>query len=248
MRLFLTSSPCLGYAGDILTDNGFLERLREALTAQPIRCVMITSAPDDVEMTDRMAWELREMFERAGMPFAHYEVLDRRTQAFAARMLRRANFIILCGGHVPTQNRFFEELDLRRKLRRFEGNIMSISAGSMNCADVVYASPELEGESIDPSYRRYLQGLALTQLNILPHYYMIKDEVIDGKRLIQEIVAADSYRLPVWCLADGSYFLIEQGRTELFGEAYLMKEGRFRQVSRNGDHLLVCRNGRLKQL
>ena len=38
----------------------------------------------------------------------------------------------------------------------------------MNCAQIVYAQPELEGEAIDPKYERFLEGLNLTKFQILP--------------------------------------------------------------------------------
>lgn len=40
----------------------------------------------------------------------------------------------------------------------------------MNRAREVYAQPELEGESVDTEYQRFLDGLGLTELMILPHY------------------------------------------------------------------------------
>jgi len=247
MKLFLTSSPCLGYAGDILVENGFLDELKASLP-HPINAVMITSAPDDVEMTDRMAWELREMFDRAGMTFDHYEVLDRRTQRHAPRMMREANFVILCGGHVPTQNRFFQELNLRIKFIDFDGVVMSISAGSMNAASIVYSSPELEGESIDPEYQRYMRGLGLTNINILPHFQMLHDSMLDGKMLVDEIVKADSYGHPVYCLEDGSFFIIENGRTELRGNAFRMLDGELKRICRLNERRLLYPNGWLRKL
>lgn len=251
MTLFLTSSPCLGWAGDLNPANGFLDKLTAALP-HPLHCLMITSAPDDKVMTDRMAWEMREIFERADLAFDKYEVLDRRTQKYAARMIRDANFIILCGGHVPTENKFFDELQLRARLRRFDGIIMGISAGTMNAADIVYASPELDGESIDPQYKVYLRGLGLTDVNVLPHFQVIRDSRLDGRLLISDIVAKHSYTLPVFCLNDGTYLLItnaedkEKRRTELHGEAYRIKDGKLALICHDGESKLVCKNGSLR--
>lgn len=177
-----------------------------------------------------MAWEMRECFERAKMPFAHYEVLDRRTQRFAARMLRNVHLIILCGGHVPTENKFFHELKLRERLAGFDGVLLTISAGSMNCADVVYSAPELPGEAIDPEYKVYLKGLGLTDINILPHFQNLRSAKIDGHRLLQDVVAFHSFRHPVYCLPDGSYFLITENKTELRGLAYKMYLGELKQI------------------
>ncbi len=203
-------------------------------------------------MTDRMAWDMREIFERAGLAFDKYEVLDRRTQRYAMRMIRDANFIILCGGHVPTENMFFEEIHLRARLSRFDGVIMGISAGSMNAADLVYAPPELDGESLDPKYKVYLRGLGFTDVNILPHFEMIRESRLDGRLLIDDIVARHSYSHPVYCLNDGTYLLItnaekkEKKRTVLHGEAYRMKNGKLDLICHDGECKLICKNGSLR--
>lgn len=244
---FLTSSPCIGYDGDLNPANGLIDELRNLLP-HPLNCLLISSAPDDREMTDRMAWGMREAFNHVNMSFDHYEVLDRRTYRSVARMVRDANFIVLCGGHVPTENKFFEEIALRSKLKKWDGVILSISAGSMNSASIVYASPELEGESIDPKYKVLLHGLELTDINILPHFEMLRDEKLDGKSLVNDIVRTHSFTLPVYCLNDGAYFLIRNGKTELRGEAYLMHLGVLKQICKDGERKMLSKNGTLRAI
>lgn len=78
--------------------------------------------------------------------------------------------ILLGGGHVPTQNAFMERIGLKERLRKYEGLIIGWSAGSMNCAEIVYAAPKSEGEAIDPNYQRRISGLGLTKVNILLHF------------------------------------------------------------------------------
>lgn len=41
--------------------------------------------------------------------------------------------------------------------------IIGFSAGSMNCSEEVYSQPELQGESLDPNYKRFLKGLGITK-------------------------------------------------------------------------------------
>ena len=84
--------------------------------------------------------------------------------------------IVLTGGHVPTQNNFLKQLRLRERLLNYNGIIVAWSAGSMNCADVVYAGPEFEGEAIDPLYERWISGLGITDINIFPHFQKLKDD------------------------------------------------------------------------
>lgn len=232
MKIFLTSSHTLGWAGDLNPANGLADELAAELAELgEVRCLVVSSYPDDTEITDRMAWEIRECFERADIPFGQYEVLDRRTKPYAARMIRQTNFIILCGGHVPTENRFFHELRLRHRLHAWDGVMMTISAGSMNCAEVVYSPPELPGEAINPRYRVYMHGLGLTDINIMPHFQNMRTCVLDGHRLVEDIIAFHSFRHPVYCLPDGSWILITPEGAELRGLAYRMYMGRLKRIN-----------------
>ena len=51
----------------------------------------------------------------------------------------------------------------------------------------------------------------------------------DGTR-IEDITYPDSYGREFYALKDGSYVLIENGTTTLFGEAYLIKDGKKKQI------------------
>ena len=108
-------------------------------------------------------------------------------------------------------------------LQDYEGVVLGISAGSMNCAAIVYAQPEEEGESIDPDYQRFLPGLGLTNVQILPHYQKVKDDIIDGQRLYEDVTFADSMGHTFYALPDGSYFYIHDGETLLCGKAYRLR-------------------------
>lgn len=124
-------------------------------------------------------------------------------------------------------------------MKAFRGIVIGISAGTMNCADTVYAQPELPGESANPQYRRFLPGLGLTELMLLPHYQDIKDDMLDGKRLFEDITYPDSYGREFYALEDGSYVLVEDGTTTLFGAAYRIKDGTIRQVCGQGKSVAV---------
>lgn len=100
----------------------------------------------------------------------------------------------------------------------------------MNSAEIVYAQPEMEGESIDKEYRRFLSGLGITKLMILPHFQDIKNDILDGRRLFEDITYPDSYGREFYALEDGSYFMIENKATTLFGAAYLIKDGTVKQI------------------
>lgn len=239
MIAFLTSSPCVyGAPRAILNpENGFVENLQRVLP-EPIRCLYICSDPDDWGANDRLGGEMAVAFEEAGFRFRSFEVLDRRMQAYARELVWRSDLIILAGGHVPTQNRFFHEIGLKQLLQNWPGVLMGISAGSMNAAHEVYSMPEMPGES-RPEFQRFLPGLGLTTINVLPHYQWVKDYIIDGKRLYDEVVFPDSMGKRFHAFPDGTYIHIENGVELIRGEAWGVQDGIMEKVSEPGDVIAV---------
>lgn len=109
----------------------------------------------------------------------------------------------------------------------------------MNCAKTVYAGPELEGEATDPSYERWIGGLGLTDINVFPHFQGLRNEYLDGLRLIEDITYADSVGHEILALNDGSYILIDGEKATLYGEAYKIKNRRQRKICSDGECLVL---------
>ena len=237
MIAFLTSSPCIYGAPRAIVnpENGFADNLRRCLP-EKIRCLFITSAPDDYAFTDRVAWEMRTCFAEEGFYIPELAILDRRNQQDARMLIWKSDFIILAGGHVPTQNALFQDIGLKELLKDYQGVILGISAGTMNAADRVYVQPEEPGESV-PEFPRFAEGLGITTINVLPHYQMVRDNYLDGRRLFEDITYGDSWGECFYVFVDGTYLLVENGRTTLHGEAYRLADGRMEQISRLGDVL-----------
>jgi dipeptidase E len=102
-----------------------------------------------------------------------------------------------------------------------------------------YAQPELPCEATDPDYRRFLPGLGLTRVNVLPHYQLVKDEVLDGLRVFEDVTYPDSFGRCFYALPDGSFLYLRDGKTELRGEAWRIAEGRLEKVCENGGVLAL---------
>ncbi len=238
MICFLTSQVNPEGTGALNPANGFIDELRQRLP-DPIRALDICSSPDAWEITDFYAGLTRGYFEDAGFPMERYLTLDSRNEDRAKSLIQSSNLVILDGGHVPTQNRFFQQIDLRQLLMGYTGVVIGISAGSMNAADLVYAQPEEVGETVDPAYQRFLTGLGLTKVNLLPHYDRVKDDILDGLRLFEDITYLDSRGRTFYAIPDGSYLFIKDGQEELRGEAYRIRDGRMEQISRDGQTVLI---------
>lgn len=235
-QLFLTSSP-FTQPGKALNDrNKFVERLSACSRR---KALMITSDPSDTGFTEEFSGAIRFTMELSGIVFDDYSVLDGRNKEHADELVRASDFIILAGGYTPTQNAFFNEIGLRESMKDFDGTVFGISAGSMNCADVVYAQPEDEGETEDPAFVKFLSGLNLTKAMLIPHYQDIKDRILDGKKLFEEVTYPDSIGRQFIAICDGSY-LYSDGITEkICGEAYLIKDGSIRKICDAGQEYTI---------
>ncbi|MGN1002187.1 MAG: Type 1 glutamine amidotransferase-like domain-containing protein [Oscillospiraceae bacterium] len=240
MTYFLTSSTCVAGAPILNPANGFVDELKKALPS-PCPALFVCSSPDEPERTERFAASVAESFAAAGIALSALKILDRRTQSDAAVLVAEARLIILAGGHVPTQNRFFNEIGLRDLMRSFPGVVLGISAGTMNSADTVYAQPELEGEAVSADYEKFLPGLGLTRTMVIPHYQMIKDYRVDGLRLFEDVTYPDSMGRCFYALVDGSYLYGRDGVEELRGEAYRIRDGVLEQISSEGEVLHLAR-------
>lgn len=100
----------------------------------------------------------------------------------------------------------------------------------MNCGEVVYAQPEWPGDTTDPTYDRFPEGLGLTPVMILPHYQVLRDQTLDGLRLIEDVALPDSMGRTIHALPDGSYVLVENGESRIMGEAYVIRDGRITRI------------------
>ena len=174
----------------------------------------------------------------SGLPVSSIKLWDERSLN-AVNDLTAFSVIVLTGGHVPTQNRFFKTVRLKERLSNYDGIVVAWSAGSMNCADSVYAGPELEGEAVDPRYERWISGLGITNINIFPHYQALKDDYLDGLRLIEDITFADSMGHEFIALNDGSYILIDGEHETLYGEAYMIKDGKIMQICKDNESIAL---------
>ena len=245
MTLFLTSSPIgiyrsqepLGYKG-FNPANGMVDDLKRFWTPEA-RCLLVSAFPEEYEVNDRMRRDYENIVMDTELSLSCMDICDTRNGREIADALHSYDFVILGGGHVPTENAFFHSIHLAENFVGYDGVVMGISAGTMNCARVVYAQPELPGEADDPSFDRFIPGLALTEYNILPHYNAVKNDVIDGQRLIEDITFADSFGNTFYAITDGSYLLQTEEYVEIHGEAYRIQDGEITQISRNGETINV---------
>ena len=244
MKAVLTSSLGGSYKVDgkrvpsvLLTDNGLLDKLKE-IWIDNAKVMIICASPNEYEKNDSICECLKEAFPMSGLSISYIDKCDDRNEELIEK-LEEMDVILLAGGHVPTQNMFMKKLKLKERLTNFPRLVIAWSAGSMNCATNVYAAPELDGEAVDPDFERWIAGLGITEVNIFPHYQSLKDDYLDGLRIMEDITYADSHDHEILAMNDGSYILIEDGTEVLFGEAYLIKDGCMEQLCKNGELVVL---------
>ena len=226
MKLFMTSSPMGAYRSTeapafkgLDPANGLVEELVSYWRADS-RCLLISAFPEEYSVNDHMRADFERIFRETGLSVKCMDLCDRRGGVQIISLLSH-----------------FDEIGLRNALQSWDGIVMGISAGSMNCADVVYAQPEMPGEAVDPSYQKFIRGLGLTDINILPHYQAVKNDWVDGLRLMEDITYSDSIGRTFYAIVDGSYVLQTEDRKEIRGEAYRIADGKIEKVCEKGDVL-----------
>ena len=145
MTLFLTSSPSgcpfePGPAIPVLDKrNHFLENLRAVWPDHPVRGLAIAADPHAYAQNDEMCRVFLQSFADAHLPLTELVPCDARNQEEIGTLLPRSGFVMLCGGHVPTQNHFFAQLGLPGLFHNYHGIVLGVSAGSMNAVLLHYA-------------------------------------------------------------------------------------------------------------
>ena len=243
MTTFLTSSPTgpLGVPCSVPgldNTNGFVELLA-ARWKPNSRCLMIAAFPAEHERNDQMTWFYHEAVKNAGLSVACFDLWDDRTTTMSREKFRTYDAVFPAGGHVPTQRRWFESIDLRELLADYEGLVVCTSAGSMNAAHEVYGWPEEPGESIDPNHELFFPGLGLAETVVLPHYQMMKDAWLDGRPLFADITFGHSMGKTFYAIPDGSFVLVENGTETLYGEGRRIRDGKMELVCTVGETLLL---------
>ncbi|MDN6221040.1 MAG: hypothetical protein L0J26_12525, partial [Lactococcus lactis] len=63
--------------------------------------------------TSKFAEEMKTCFFNSGFKFKNFKGLDNRNAKEKSELISEAEVVILAGGHVPTQNIFFQQINLK---------------------------------------------------------------------------------------------------------------------------------------
>lgn len=239
MIAFLTSHMLDRENGNGLFEkNGFADSLRKSVGSST-DVLFVCSDPDCRDYTDAHAAEIFTELERAGIFLNSKAVLDGRNAGDAEKLMEKAKLVIFSGGHPPTQNAFFRRIDMKRLIHAYDGVLIGISVGTMNSARLVYSHPERAGEAASKDFVRFFEGLGLTEIEVIPHYQLIRGTTLDGMRLFEDVAYPDSFTHELHVFPDGTYIYINGDSQEIRGEAYLIRDGVFEKISDDGETLRI---------
>ena len=148
MIIYLTSHIGGSYKKDgtriptqLSTENGLLDSFQKHWKNNA-KVLIISSDPEDIEKNNSIRNIFSVSFPMSGLSISQMDICDNRSTKLLDK-ISDYDVVILAGGHVPTQNKFFERIRLKEHINDFGGILIGISAGTMNSAEIVYAQPEL---------------------------------------------------------------------------------------------------------
>ena len=205
--------------------NHFIDRLKFA-SPKINTLVFIASDPDGASKTDEYADVFVKALNLDDFGIEKLIIIDHRFDGDVEQAILSADVVVLAGGNVPTQNKYFKEINLKSILHKYKGVIIGQSAGSMNCCDIVYTQPEEDEEFEDKAYQRKLSGLGLVNFSIMPHMNNAYDIDEQGHPSVMEMCLEDSYTIPHYGICDFGFIEIHSNKATAYGKTLFIKDGK----------------------
>ncbi|MBO7218768.1 MAG: Type 1 glutamine amidotransferase-like domain-containing protein [Clostridia bacterium] len=201
--------------------------LRELKDVKSIsHLLFVCSNPTVFDKTDLYAPLTKEAFNLSGIPVKAMTILDSRTDKDMVDLVKKSDVIFLAGGVTPMQMEYFNKINLKAELHKYNDKIIiGQSAGAMNLANVVYNSPEIY-EMQDTS-TTYYEGLGFSDVNIEPHFD------INEKEYIVKVLLPDSSVRPFIALDNNGFVVRDDLGTRLYGDAYAFYNGVVKKINDN---------------
>ncbi|HJD06206.1 MAG TPA: Type 1 glutamine amidotransferase-like domain-containing protein [Candidatus Onthoplasma faecipullorum] len=212
--------------------NGVLDNIKKYLSATN-RIVYVANDPNNVIENEERIKNTIDSFSLSNLNFNEKILLDARNKKDAKNIILGANIVILSGGKILCQNKFFRSIRLKKILKHFNGIVIGISAGTMNLCKTVFNFPE---EKADIKERKWVKGLGFYDKIIIPHFdgetntYQIECEEVD---VVNDYIFPASHKKEFLGIPNGSYILIDGNKNvSFFGEMYAIENGVTKKIER----------------
>ena len=70
-------------------------------------------------------------------------------------------------------------------------------------------------------------------ISVLPHYTDFKNQVVDNQRIMEDVTLPDSYGRKFYAIEDGAFIVPTENK--IYGNCYVIKDGRVRKVCNTGE-------------
>ncbi len=220
--------------------NHFVDRLRLACPNDIKVITFIASTPSDYAKCDEHSERLMANLRLEGFNPSKLYLVDNRCDFAIEDAILSSDIVFLAGGHVPTQNDFFRKIGLKEILQKYNGVIIGQSAGSMNCAELVYVQPEEPEDFADKDFKIQIEGLGLTKYNIMPHINFAHEYSYDGVT-VYDMCIEDCKEIYHYGIVDGGFVEVESNgyKAVSYGETYLFRDGNCCKLCNNGESIEV---------
>ena len=95
----------------LMENNGLLDTIRSCWKADS-KVMIISGSPSFYDKNDSVESCMKESFSLSGLSFTEFLMCDERNKEIIAR-IPEMDVVILAGGHVPSQNVFLKELQVK---------------------------------------------------------------------------------------------------------------------------------------
>jgi peptidase E len=184
------------------------------------RILFIASDPENHAKTDENTKDIMAWFQRLGIEFKAWEILDSRMpDGEQQRAIPRASCVFLCGGDTLAQINYLKAQNLLEPLRRFNGLVIGLSAGSINMGkrSIVLVNPYREHTWV-------YEGIGLVDITVIPHFD-------PGREAFYRTEALPlTYESPIYGMCDDGVIAVRNGDTVHGGTIFAMEQGTIRQL------------------
>ena len=225
--------------------NHFIDRLK-SYSSKLNNFVFIPSNPDGADKTDIYSNVIVQALNLDDFDIKNVLVIDHRFQGDIKQTILSADCVFLMGGNVPTQNKYFNEINLKAILNNYKGVVIGQSAGSMNCCEIVYSQPEEDEEFEDKNFVRKIEGLGLVDFSLMPHMNSANDVDELNHPTVMQMCLEDSFEIPHYGIVDYGFIEVVNNKAIAYGKTYLIKDGKCVELCDNQQQLELKENYEVK--
>ena len=202
-------------------NNGFsdeiVELFQKKITQRGRFAFVASEFKKNHRKTDNYFKFFLNMFEEKGIHFKEACVVDgRMTAKQAQETVEAADVVWLSGGDTPVEFAYFQEYGLIDVIKKHNGVVIGMSAGSINLADTAICT-----RSCGHDPQQIYPGIGCVRISVEPHFVMgeLSDELLEL-----------SEKYTIYGLCDESVIVCEDNDIEFYGEIYKIEKGKVEKI------------------